>query len=233
MAKVVLSWPDWINERPAGSVAQWHQLRDGTRPPVLRVRGAGSATRRRCHRRRGPAAGRLRTAGPACRSAAAESPAAEPGLQVARHRVAMSRPPRVEGFNYLGPYRYFVTFCTFDRRDLLSDVVTAQFCPIAIPAHLTATKFAILAYSPDAGPRSSPPRRKIGAIRLPRINQEPETELGPEVCPLERSSAFGRKATGTECCALMMTRRRSLATSSRIRTRRSGALRCGLSARWL
>jgi putative transposase len=58
----------------------------------------------------------------------------------------MSRPPRVEGFNYLGPYRYFVTFCTFERRDLLSDVVTAQSVLSQFRRTSHRNKFAILAY---------------------------------------------------------------------------------------
>jgi len=58
----------------------------------------------------------------------------------------MSRPPRVEGFDYLGPYRYFVTFCTFDRRDVLSDVVTAQSVLSQFRRTSRRNKFAILAY---------------------------------------------------------------------------------------
>ena len=58
----------------------------------------------------------------------------------------MSRPPRVEGFDYLGPYRYFVTFCTFDRRDLLSDVVIAQSVLSQFRRTSRRNKFTILAY---------------------------------------------------------------------------------------
>jgi REP element-mobilizing transposase RayT len=31
------------------------------------------------------------------------------------------RPPRLDGFDYLGPYRYFVTCCAFDRQKLFED----------------------------------------------------------------------------------------------------------------
>lgn len=58
----------------------------------------------------------------------------------------MSRPPRIQGFNYKGPYRYFITFCTHLRRQIfLNDGVAietlAQFRITAAEDH-----FAILAY---------------------------------------------------------------------------------------
>jgi putative transposase len=58
----------------------------------------------------------------------------------------MSRRPRVEGFNYLGFYRYFVTFCTFDRRHLLSDVVIAHSVLSQFRRISRRNKFTILAY---------------------------------------------------------------------------------------
>jgi putative transposase len=58
----------------------------------------------------------------------------------------MSRPPRIEGFDYLGPYRYFVTFCTFDRRDVFSEIETAQFVLSQFRRTSRRRKFAILAY---------------------------------------------------------------------------------------
>jgi putative transposase len=33
----------------------------------------------------------------------------------------MSRPPRLTGFDYLGPHRYFLTFCTHKRRERFRD----------------------------------------------------------------------------------------------------------------
>jgi putative transposase len=38
----------------------------------------------------------------------------------------MSRPPRLKDFPYTGPYRYFLTFCTFGRRRVLTDVKTIE-----------------------------------------------------------------------------------------------------------
>jgi len=58
----------------------------------------------------------------------------------------MSRPPRLPGFSYVGAYRYFLTFCTFERRETLRDPsviasVLMRFRRTALPA-----QFAILAY---------------------------------------------------------------------------------------
>jgi REP element-mobilizing transposase RayT len=38
----------------------------------------------------------------------------------------VSRPRRLNGFSYVGVHRYFLTFCTFDRRCVLSDAETAE-----------------------------------------------------------------------------------------------------------
>ena len=58
----------------------------------------------------------------------------------------MSRPARIPGFSYLGPYRYFLTLCTFDRRcvfreSLVASTVLSQFRTTA-----RELDFAILAY---------------------------------------------------------------------------------------
>jgi REP element-mobilizing transposase RayT len=58
----------------------------------------------------------------------------------------MSRPQRIPGFEYRGPYRYFLTFCTRDRRDCFRDraivtLVLMQFRRVA-----TTSSFAVLAY---------------------------------------------------------------------------------------
>ncbi len=58
----------------------------------------------------------------------------------------MSRPPRIRGFSYLGTYRYFVTFCTFDRRDVFSDHAIAQAVVSQFRRTCRRKKFAILAY---------------------------------------------------------------------------------------
>jgi hypothetical protein len=38
----------------------------------------------------------------------------------------MSRPRRLEGFNYVGPYRYFLTFCTRDRLPVFEEGEIAE-----------------------------------------------------------------------------------------------------------
>ena len=58
----------------------------------------------------------------------------------------MSRPPRIHGFEYIGPYRYFLTFCTIHRRTTFEDgasvaLVLAQFRRTA-----RECSFATLAY---------------------------------------------------------------------------------------
>ncbi|MBI3491264.1 MAG: transposase [Acidobacteria bacterium] len=57
----------------------------------------------------------------------------------------MSRPHRVAGFSYLGPQRYFLTFCTRDRQSVfMADVVDETLDQIRRTARDEA--FAILAY---------------------------------------------------------------------------------------
>jgi putative transposase len=38
----------------------------------------------------------------------------------------MSRPPRLKHFAYVGLYRYFLTLCTFDRRQTFTDARTVE-----------------------------------------------------------------------------------------------------------
>ena len=58
----------------------------------------------------------------------------------------MSRPPRIEGFSYLGPNRYFVTFCTFDRRDTFTDIALGRSVVRQFRRTSRRWKFALLAY---------------------------------------------------------------------------------------
>jgi len=58
----------------------------------------------------------------------------------------MSRPPRIPGFSYLGPYRYFVTFCTLDRRDVFIDVPLGQSVVSQFRRTCRKERFAILAF---------------------------------------------------------------------------------------
>ena len=58
----------------------------------------------------------------------------------------MARPPRIVGFDYRGPYRYFLTFCVDDRRECFRDaeivaLILAQFRRTA-----STLSFALLAY---------------------------------------------------------------------------------------
>ena len=58
----------------------------------------------------------------------------------------MSRPPRVPGFHYLGPYRYFLTFCTSERRETFRDAAVAHLVLTQFRRTARASAFAILAY---------------------------------------------------------------------------------------
>jgi putative transposase len=58
----------------------------------------------------------------------------------------MSRPPRLAGFDYLGPCRYFLTFCTFQRRPYFLDADTAALALRHFRRTARAERFALLAY---------------------------------------------------------------------------------------
>jgi putative transposase len=58
----------------------------------------------------------------------------------------MSRPPRIEGFSYLGPYRYFVTFCTVDRHNTFADMAHGRSVVHQIRRTSHLYEFALLAY---------------------------------------------------------------------------------------
>ena len=58
----------------------------------------------------------------------------------------MSRPPRIEGFAYRGPYQYFLTFCVRDRRPVFLEASAAS---LVINHFLRTSRmwhFALLAY---------------------------------------------------------------------------------------
>ncbi|HYS25781.1 MAG TPA: transposase [Vicinamibacterales bacterium] len=58
----------------------------------------------------------------------------------------MSRPPRIEGFRYLGLYRYFITFCTVHRAPVFTDIRLGQSVVWQFRRTCRERKFAILAY---------------------------------------------------------------------------------------
>jgi putative transposase len=58
----------------------------------------------------------------------------------------MSRPPRIKGFSYLGAYRYFVTFCTLERRAVFTDIGLGRLVIVQFRRTCRQEKFAILAY---------------------------------------------------------------------------------------
>ena len=58
----------------------------------------------------------------------------------------MSRPPRIPGFSYLGPYRYFLTFCTWHRREIFGDQDAATAVIAQIRRTARDSRFAVLAF---------------------------------------------------------------------------------------
>jgi len=58
----------------------------------------------------------------------------------------MSRPPRIVGFSYIGPYRYFLTFCARNRRPTFKAVTVVDQTLMQIRRTAREETFAILAY---------------------------------------------------------------------------------------
>ena len=58
----------------------------------------------------------------------------------------MSRPPRLPRFNYLGRYRYFLTFSTLERRKTFTDPATVACVLAQFRRTAETSEFAILAY---------------------------------------------------------------------------------------
>lgn len=58
----------------------------------------------------------------------------------------MARPPRIPGFEYRGPYRYFLTFCTKDRHEAFADHDVAAAAIAQFRRTAQKTEFALLAY---------------------------------------------------------------------------------------
>ncbi len=58
----------------------------------------------------------------------------------------MSRPPRIPGFDYLGPHCYFATFCTFQRRATFGNARAARLTLMQFRRTARAEGFALLAY---------------------------------------------------------------------------------------
>ena len=58
----------------------------------------------------------------------------------------MSRPPRIKGFDYVGCYRYFLTFCTLDRHTTFQDAAAVGLVLAQFRRTTSEWSFAILAY---------------------------------------------------------------------------------------
>lgn len=58
----------------------------------------------------------------------------------------MSRPPRLDSFDYTGPYRYFLTICTHGRRPCFTDADTVDLVLAQFRLTAREEEFEILAY---------------------------------------------------------------------------------------
>ena len=58
----------------------------------------------------------------------------------------MSRPRRLDDFDYLGPNQYFLTFCTRDRAPVFNDATTAEIVLSQFRSAADRQRFAFLAY---------------------------------------------------------------------------------------
>jgi len=58
----------------------------------------------------------------------------------------MARPPRIKGFDYVGPFRYFLTFCTINRRATFEDAAAVALVLAQFRRTAHEWSFAILAY---------------------------------------------------------------------------------------
>src|SRR3954467_10988915 len=61
--------------------------------------------------------------------------------------VTLRRSRRVDGFPYLGPYRYLVTFCTTGRRRIFIDAIPVSLALRRIKETAVQQSFSVIAYS--------------------------------------------------------------------------------------
>ena len=92
--------------------------------------------------------------------------------------AGMSRPPRIPGFSYVGPYRYFLTFCALNRQQIfvtapMVESVLAQFRKTAF-----AEAFAISAVLLHAGSCSPARRGHSGQFRPETICEIVQATIG-------------------------------------------------------
>ena len=58
----------------------------------------------------------------------------------------MSRPPRLDGFEYRGRHSYFLTFCTYQRREVFRDSSIAAMVLRQVLLAAARFEFAVFAY---------------------------------------------------------------------------------------
>ena len=77
---------------------------------------------------------------------AVERPEHAFGSTFANSRPMSARPPRLDGFSYVGLHRYSLTFCVQDRRHVFVDAALVESMLEPISQAARDCRFAILAY---------------------------------------------------------------------------------------
>ena len=87
----------------------------------------------------------------------------------------MSRPPRLDGFEYIGLHRYFLTFCARSRQTVFADPITAPETVSQFLRNASDEHFLVLAL--DARSRPPPRRRRDCARGRPTLRENVEATL--------------------------------------------------------
>jgi len=80
----------------------------------------------------------------------AYAPEDPPASRLRVLRDEMSRPKRLQGFSYVGRYRYFLTYCARDRLTVFEDGEIAEQTLAQFRRTSTLERFAILCVLLDA-----------------------------------------------------------------------------------
>ena len=154
------------------------------------------------------------------------------GLRIDRHtRCAQSgmferRVGRLPDFPYLGPYRYFLTFCTNQRSTVFTDPSIVDECVKQFLRAARERAFEITAYCvmPDhvhmlvEGTDDDSDLKAFASLASSTLASRIATST---------ADVSGRTGTMTTCCATASQRKGSRDTSSRIPFERVWCRRCG------
>src|SRR5437762_8055709 len=130
--------------RPTYVIGTWGGSRDASGAIASRTRHpAVPLSRLRCHRIADPPSHHPASGAIASRTRQNEDLPEQERYVDCDITAAMSRPPRIKGFGYLGAYRYFITFCTLDRTCVFTDIRLGQSVMWQFRRTCREKKFAI------------------------------------------------------------------------------------------